>query len=225
MRFFSIVMGVVLAAGVAHADEPKDTSDLPAAVTDTPEELQVIQNRKYALATELALLPGVLPADPYYKGVTTSLGYTWHFSDFWAWEIGQFTYSFNLDTSLKERLLQIATARGQSSPSLPEINWIVTSRLVLKPFYGKEALFNTNIVHLEAYFLGGPAVVSRSAPISSVELGLDVGAGLRLWLTRVWSLRLELGELLHVEREQGGTKIRQAPHISLGFSANLRGED
>ena len=56
-----------------------------------------------------------MPADPYYKGVTASVGYTAHFNDFVAWEVAQFSWSFNLDTNLKKDLKRhaLSTARAR----------------------------------------------------------------------------------------------------------------
>jgi outer membrane beta-barrel protein len=184
-------------------------------------ELEIIQNRKYDLLNEISLLGGGLPGDPYYKGITATLGYAIHFSDFAAWEIAQFTYSYNIKSKLGEEVERIARANVLNPPNFPELNWFVASHLVLKPIYGKQALFNTEVVHIEAFIQAGPAIVNRSIPETTFNVGADFGAGLRLWLTEVISVRIDLSELLFLTTEGLG----QAMHLHAGFAFNLRGEE
>jgi outer membrane beta-barrel protein len=219
----AVLLGLLLVPSLALADDEADYG-LPAGVLDeAPPKLQVIQKRRFQLEHELSFLAGVLPADPYYKGITASLGYTIHMSEAVAWEVVQGTYSFNVDTHLKDRLLEVAAGRGQASPQLPEIEWMVGTRVLLKPLYGKEALFNTEVVHLEAYLGLGPVAVKRSAPVSGIAFGVDAMAGLRLWLDTNWSLRLDIGELLYVEEgaTNAGLQLRQALHMGLVIALAL----
>ena len=176
--------------------------DSPAAVladpffseprTEARDATAVLQNRKYEDGNELTLLVGALPVDAFYKGLTVTAGYTHHFSDAWAWEVVNATHSFNFDTNLKKEVLRFREA------SFPEIQWIAASHLVWKPLYGKEAIFNTSVVHLEAYLQAGPAAVLRSDQTSRLRPGGDLGVGVRLWLDTWVSWRLDLRELAYV---------------------------
>lgn len=189
--------------------------------------LEVIQNRKYDLASEFRFSVGTFPADPYVKGLAGTVGYALHLSDVWAWEVASFTYAYNLDASLKEEVQRIALQSGSEPPEFPELAWMVASRLVLKPLYGKKALFNTDVVHLEAFLHFGPAFVRREQTQRQNGYGLDVGAGVRLWLTSVFSVRLDLGELVYLVPQGAGQamSVEQALHLHLGASFNLRSED
>ncbi len=183
--------------------------------------LEVMQNRKYDLLHELALLGGGLPSDPYYKGLTGTVSYTLHFNHVLAWEVVQFTYSFNFDAKLKKELLRVARSQGEEAPEFPEIEWVTGSRLVLKPLYGKEALFNTEVVHLEVYLLGGPAFLKRGGAAESLAFGFDLGFGFRLWLAKWASFRVDLMELVYFLDQ----KPEQALHLHAGIAFNLRGEE
>lgn len=182
---------------------------------------QVIQNRKYDLTSELSILGGGFLVDPYYKGATATVAFTVHLSDFWAWEVVNGTYSFNFDTSLKDEIQRVAFAQGQVVPEFAEITWIATSRLVLKPLYGKQALFNTEVIHIEAFLAAGPAVLSRANADSSIAIGADIGGGFRFWLTEVVAVRLDIGQLLYLE----GSNFETDLHIHAGLSFNLKSED
>ncbi|MEZ4273260.1 MAG: outer membrane beta-barrel domain-containing protein [Myxococcota bacterium] len=241
-----ILCGIVLASGPAQAQSralgiPQGDD---SRGDDTKERrLEVIQNRKYFLRNEVSLLAGVLPGDAFYKGATGTLGYTYHFNDHIAWQVGQFTYSYNFDASLKDEVKRVALSTGVDAPDFPEIDWIAASHLVIKPFYGKEALFNTEVVHLELYFALGAALVHTTGegfiPIADVSPGMDLGLGLRVWLTPGMSLLLDFGELLYLapapERrvvpgdgsaprlESRGNDFEQALHVRLGLSFTLGG--
>lgn len=160
--------------------------------------LAVLQNRKYVLRHELSFLVGTLPVNPYYKGLTGTAAYTWHMTEWLAWQVGQFTYSYNFDTSLKREVMRFGIGRDNPQEEFPEINWFAASHLVLKPLYGKQAWLNTDNVHLEAFVQAGPAFVSRSDLQQPVAFGADVGAGLRLWLSQAASFRLDVGELFYL---------------------------
>ncbi len=185
--------------------------------------LDVLQNRKYQLLHEISVLAGGLPVDPFYKGITGSLGYTLHFGESIAWEVLQFTYSFNIDTKLKKNLVNTGLALGKPPDpnEFPEIEWIAASHLVLKPLYGKQAFFNTNVVHLEVYLQAGPAFVRRGTTQDSLAFGFDGGFGVRLWLEEWLSLRIDIMELVYFLE----AKPKQSLHMHIGLSFNLRGED
>ena len=65
---------------------------------------RVVQNRKHFGTHEFSLAVGTLPLDAFTKGVTLGGSYTIHFSERYAWEVGQFNYSFHVDTDLKDEL-------------------------------------------------------------------------------------------------------------------------
>lgn len=211
---------IVLAPSAAWADEDDEIptmEDIELGAIG----LEVLQNRKYQLLHEISLLAGGLPVDPFYKGITGSLGYTLHFSESLAWEVLQFTYSFNIDTKLKKNLVNTAIALGNLPPKFPEIEWIAASHLVLKPLYGKQAIFNTKVVHLEVYLQAGPAFLRRGSTQDSLAFGFDAGFGVRFWLEKWVSLRMDIMELVYFL----DAKPEQSLHIHIGLSFNLRGED
>ncbi|MEL6546246.1 MAG: outer membrane beta-barrel domain-containing protein [Myxococcota bacterium] len=194
-------------------------NDEEAEILDAQD--QVIQNRKYDLTSELSILGGGFFVDPYYKGITATAAYTIHLSDFWAWEVVQGTYSFNLQTSLQDEIQRVAFAQGQNVPEFAEITWMAASRLVLKPLYGKQAVFNTEVIHIEAFLAAGPAVLSRANADSSIAIGADVGGGFRFWVTEMIAIRLDIAQLLYLE----GSNFETDLHLHAGLSFNLKSED
>ncbi|MBI5508822.1 MAG: outer membrane beta-barrel domain-containing protein [Deltaproteobacteria bacterium] len=214
---------VTLAASFAGAAEIKD-EDVPefSDVDLGAAKLDVMQNRKYQLLHEVTLMGGGLPVDPFYKGLTASFGYTLHFTGFFAVEFVQFTYSFNVDTKLKKELIRTALSTGKNTPEFPEIEWVAdVAHVVIKPLYGKEAVFNTKVVHLETYGRFGPAFVRRSDPKEPFAFGADAGIGMRLWLAEWVAVRFDLSEMIYFLAK----KPQQSLRLDAGFAFNLRGED
>ena len=151
----------------------------------------VIQNRKFKMAHEFTLQGGTLPLDAFVKGVTATGRYTLHFDDFHAWEIAAGTYSLNIDTGLKQQLVENF---GVQPAALPAVQLVVDSNYVLQPFYGKLALFNRTLLYAELFVLAGATVTYWSD--DSWRPGPDVGGGLRFYVAEWFSVRADLRHAL-----------------------------
>lgn len=164
---------------------------LPAAAQYDDEQAGgsavVIQNRKFKMAHEFTLEGGTFPLDAFFKGATVTGRYTLHFDDFHAWEIAAGTYSFNIDTGLKQ---QLQDNFGVEPEALPSLLLTVDSNYVMKPFYGKLALFNRTLLYAELFLLGGVTVSYWED--GSFRPGPDVGAGLRFFVAEWLSVRTDI---------------------------------
>lgn len=177
----------VLAPGNAAwaASELEESDDLPS-----------VQNRLYRAEIELNAGIGILPIDPFYKGLQLEAGLAWHFTDLWAVD-GQFFYLQNFKTSLREDL---EGNFNQPSDRFSELRWYAQLGVLFKPLYGKLALFNRSLVYGELY-------VSLHATLARLAGGEDNGAarlgerlgyggapgfGLRGYLNEYLSLRFDL---------------------------------
>jgi outer membrane beta-barrel protein len=150
-------------------------------------KLYAVQNRKHLATHEFTLGVGTLPIDAFVKGITFNAAYTLHFNDLWAWEIGSFTYSLNVDTSLRRQL----TDNFNVSPTrFPELQLFGGSNLVWKPLYGKLAYLNDSLVYAELYLTAGVAVANYVN--AGVHVGLNAGIGLRIYLSKAFSVRLDI---------------------------------
>ncbi len=149
--------------------------------------LYAIQNRRHVMGHEFTLGIGTLPMDAFYKGLTGTFQYTYHFNDAWAWEIVSFSYSKNIWTSLREDLEQNWKVRAVD---IPEMNYFGDSNLVWKPLYGKLAYLNRSLIYGELFFTAGPAVAKYTTP--GAYIGGDAGFGLRVHLSSHFSTRFDL---------------------------------
>lgn len=218
---------VLFAAWPVSAGEDSDDTLPPWADLAGPPDpaSRVIQKRRFELNHEIALMIGELPASPFYKGITLNAGYTLHFSNYVAWQILNFTYSIDVDTDLKRELQQIITLTGNTGKTAPYTGEIIAygaSHLIIKPFYGKQALRQSALLHVEGYLGLGPAlaVVQRTAD-NGVAFGGEWLVGLRLWFSPVVSSRLEIGQLIYLVEGQ----VLQALHARIGIGFNFGGEE
>ena len=134
---------------------------------ENPGTVSAVQDRTYRMASELWIGIGVAPLDAFYKGITGQLGYVYHFTDSFAWQVGRGLLSYNIPTGLRN---QLETQFGVNPTAFPQLNWILGSDVVWTPIYGKTSWLNSSVGHFEVYgSLGGSVVNER--------LGADVASG------------------------------------------------
>jgi outer membrane beta-barrel protein len=196
-----ILLSCCLAA-VASAEEPLD---LPGTVV-------VIQDRDFQLKHELSVGAGVLPLDAFYKGLTLQLGYTHHFNDSFAWQVGRATYSRNLETSLRS---QLERQWGVEPGEFRQVQWIAGSDLMWTPVYGKTAGMNQAIAYFEGFLLGGGSVVKLNTGFAPA---VNLGVGARLFLGQALSVRLDVTDQLVFSRG-----VMHVPGLQLAAAFNFGG--
>jgi outer membrane beta-barrel protein len=157
-----------------------------AQFEEVSEDRGVIQNRKYRLGQEVALQAGTVPLDAFFKGITLGGRYAFHINDFHAVEVSAL-YSFNLDSYLTEQLL---TNFGVQRESLPGLVVLADINYVVKPFYGKFALANRQLLYQEVFAVAGATVSYWSD--TNLRFGPDIGGGIRFFMTPHASFRADI---------------------------------
>lgn len=152
---------------------------------ENPGTVLAVQERAYKMNHELTLGVGVLPLDAFYKGLTAQVGYTYHFTDSFAWTVGRGLYSYNLNTGLRNQLEQeFAVLPTQ----FEEVEWMVGSDLVWSPLYGKSAILNRKVAWFEGFLVGGASVLKLT---TGFRPAVNVGVGARLFTNRYVSFRFD----------------------------------
>lgn len=173
----------------------------PVPVWEETDKLPAVQNRLYHNEHELMAGIGVLPVDPFYKGVVFCGGYTWHLSDLWGIE-GRFSYLKNLKTFTRDQL----EASGVPPTVFAEILYYGEAGAVFKPIYGKLSFMNKTLVYGELYLSltgvvarldGGPATDDEpQGKAARLGFGGAPGFGIRGYLSQRLSLRFDFRYLL-----------------------------
>jgi len=203
-----VVTAVVL--GLALTAVPP--SLLAADDEDQAEGLDkvAVQNRAHTMTHEFSAWIGTLPLDAFKKGLTFSGAYTLHFTDLVAWEIGQFTYSYGIESDLNAELENLSVG----PTPFEVVRYYVTSNLVLKPIYQKMAALNKALIYGELFVVvgGGYAWLTNSGrPV------LDVGAGMRVYAGSYVSFRIDLRDLMLITTGDVQNELWIALAVCLGF--------
>ncbi len=194
----------------------------PALADDDLDEEQVatyaVQSRLFRLGGELNVAAGILPMNAFDKGLTIGGAFTYHFSNALAWEIINCAYVYKqLDTGLKTELLDNFDVQPTK---IAAIDLMMSSSLVLKPFYGKLAVFNRRVVHAELSIPVGITLGRYINPQSYLP-GPNLGLIFRLFLSPHSSLRVDVRENILVR----GWATRTELWVGLGFAFAWGGDE
>ncbi|NOZ88183.1 MAG: outer membrane beta-barrel domain-containing protein [Deltaproteobacteria bacterium] len=215
LRFFIAPMLFVMLAycPVSRADE--DELDYG--------KIYAVQPREYRMNHEFSLSLAFLPLDAFYKYFAIGGEYVLHIDDFWAWQVIHFSFSqyMDVDTGLKKELHKKWDA---SATSTPKLKYFLDTSVMLKLLYGKAAIMNDYVVQDETYLLLGAGVQHIAMFwFPAVNLGL----GLRVFITKTISLRGEVREYIYFEegaRSSGGG-VHSTLYLGLAFSYNAFAEE
>lgn len=176
MRWVALSAFVVIAVSnpsASHADDEgvvkRDVYDLPTPVA--------IQGRTNNIDQSISLNVGYIPSDSFNRGFPVSLGYSFYFKPYLAWEVVNYTYNINRETQLKQdfKNLGVAVQNIGFGGVLDYPKNIIVSGIVYTPLYGKSLLFNKSLVHSEtSFYLGaGSIVFNQVGHIPTVVPGIQ----------------------------------------------------
>jgi outer membrane beta-barrel protein len=180
-------------------------------------KVYAIQERDYRMNHEFSISMAFLPLDAFYKFFAVTGHYVLHFNDLWAWEAIHFSFAkyLEVDTGLKH---QMSNDWDVSATDTPKIDYFLDTNLMIKPTYGKVALFDKWVVQLESYFLIGiGAEKFQTAWFPSANLGV----GMRVYLTNTISLRFEAREYVYLQEGSVDSTL----YFGIGFCYNAFAED
>ena len=179
-----------------------------------------VQRRLFREGLELNAGVGILPLNAFFKGYVAEGTVTYHFTTTWAWEIAQAAYVFaQTDTGLEQQLLNNF---GVQPTQLTSDQFLGSTNLVFTPFYGKLAGLNHTVSHIELFFPIGPALGRYQDP-GEFQGGLDVGLGLRWFLTTHTSLRVDARDFFL--SPFSNFSLTQELLIALGLSVEFGGAE
>ncbi len=169
-----------------------------------------VQNRQHMMIHEFGVAIGTLPIDAFTKGLTFTGAYTVHFNDLIAWEIGQFTWSYHVDTALREELEDYDVEPTQ----FETVRLFATSSVLLKPLYGKLAVINRSLVYAEVFLVAGGGWGRLSITDRAV---VDVGAGMRIYAGKFASFRLDVRDYMFITGDDVQSELWLGLSVCLGL--------
>jgi outer membrane beta-barrel protein len=187
---------------------------------ENPGTVSAVQDRLYRMNQELTLGVGVLPIDAFYKGLTAQVGYTFHFSDSFAWQVGRALYSYDVNTGLEDQLERDFHVKPTTHE---QVQWMVGSDLVWSPWYGKTSFLNRSVSHFDAFLSLGASVIkftggdTSSANLNQFKPAVNLGLGARLYSSRRVSYRLDLTDNVVVTKD----RIFNVATVQLSLALNF----
>ena len=192
-----------------------------AQEADQPEGVTAVQERTYRMMHEIDLSVGLLPLDPYSKGLVGQASYTIHFSDFVAWQVARGGYSYTAKTALRS---QLERDFGVLPTAFEDVQFFVGTDVLLKPLYGKLSVMDRWVVHGELFFIVGATVFRFKVPSDKFgegfRPGVNLGLGGRLFLNKVFSLRLDVTDNVVIPLG-AGRSVTNVMAITLALGINI----
>ena len=182
-------------------------------VSDQPASIEAIQARTYSLSNEIQLSVGVLPADPFTKGLVAGGGYTFHFTDHFAWNVAHGGYVYNVTTSLHDQLVRDF---GVPASTFEQAQFFAGTDLVFKPFYGKSSLVNAYVIHFDTQILVGANIWKYQ--VGGFAPSINFGAGVRVFQNHVMSWRIDITDDIVIFTKKAPLNV---PVITLSLSFNI----
>jgi outer membrane beta-barrel protein len=232
MRLALALVMLASLAAAAHAQQappPKAQQNLDPGYWQSRRQVGVVQKRKYpkARAFELAPYAGIIPNDAFVVHVPLGVRFTHHLSERFAWEASA-SYTFDVDTALRGFLMDedanlSAQVRDRQRARLG-------AGILWSPLYGKLAWMNSSVVYLDVFATAGAGAVYTDADDigrdASLRPEVYLGLGIRVFLSRALSLRLEYRQLAYqrVDDPSGeGGGIATPSELSIGLGVLFGG--
>ena len=171
-----------------------------------------VQNRLYSIRHEFTGWVGTLPLDAFKKGLTFTGAYTLHFNDVVAWEVGQFTYSYVIETKLNDDLENL-TQPATHTP-FEWVKYYGTSSFLFKPIYMKMAVLNSHVVFGELFLLAGGGFGKMTITKRPVA---NYGGGARVYIGKYFSVRLDVRNYMFLNKDDIQNELWVALGASIGF--------
>ncbi len=203
---------VMLGSGASFAQAAQEL--------ENPGVTSAVQDRPFRLRHELDLWVGTLPLDAFYVGVYAQLGYVYHFTERFAWQVGRGAYGLPARTSLRAELERTF---GVQPTAIEEVQFFVGSDVLWKPLYGKLALLNRFVVHGEVHLLAGATLFRFTN--SGFRPAINLGGGGRIFVNQYVSFRLDLTHNLVIPTGGGSTTLGNVMTINFALALNFGGDD
>lgn len=212
-RWIALSVAVVIAVSNPSAVRADDEGVVKRDVYDLPTPV-AIQGRTNNIDQSVAFNIGYIPSDSFNRGFPVSVGYSFYFKPYLAWEVVNYTYNINRETQLKQdfKNLGVAVQNIGFGGILDYPKNIIVSGIVYTPLYGKSLLFNKSLVHSEtSFYLGaGSIVFNQVGHIPTIVPGIQG----RYFVTPKSAFRFYLRQYFFKDEQLGLTGITE---IGLGY--------
>lgn len=193
----------------------------------------VVRNKLYYKPgkLEFAGTGGLMPYDDVNNQYFLGAKATWHWTDYWGWEVVEFQKAFSSTTDWVKNLV---TSKKISNLQTAQLNYLATTNLVFSPFYGKVRVFGSSLVYFDLYAVAGGGLagthtvkLSDGNPESEVRNGMDpvidLGVGFKFFMGPSFGMLLDLRDYLTFCETYGKRSVKNNYTVFLGLNFFLPG--
>lgn len=209
-----IVLFAVFSAGTGFTQETKDG-----------EKVFAIQERVFQRHHEVSLNFGYIPDEDFFNAYPIGIGYTYHFNHYLAWEVARGQFMITQEKDIKSTLEKDF---GVTPEVFLEPKYMIHSNLIIKPLYGKEALWNKGILNHESYLIIGGGMINYEKKYSNGDTDAEsdpsicLGAGTRYFLGKNLCMNLEIRDLVNMKKDNTENNIYFGLGLSVQFNLQPR---
>jgi len=188
----------------------------------------VVRNKLYYKPgkLEFAGTAGLMPYDDVNNQYFVGAKATWHWTDYWGWEVVEFQKAFASTTDWVKNLV---ASKSITNLQTAQLNYLATSNIIFSPFYGKVRVFGSSLVYFDLYaVLGGGFASTRTVklsngnPESEVRTGMDpvvdFGVGFKVFMGPSFGLLLDLRDYLTFSETYGRRSVKSNYTVFLGLN-------
>jgi outer membrane beta-barrel protein len=193
------------------------SSPLSAKDSKDDEKVFAVQERVFDRHHEIGLSLGYIPDDNFFNAYPVGIGYTYHFNPYLAWEVVRAQDMYTQEKDIKKKLEKDF---GVTPEVFLQPKYMVHSNIIIKPLYGKEALWNKGIINHESYLIFGGGMInyekkySDGTKDSESDPSICVGAGTRYFINRNLCTTLEIRDLVNLKKDKTENNV----YFGLGLS-------
>jgi outer membrane beta-barrel protein len=197
------LLALVMAAPVAAAQETGKKADEPTASAKKAEDkksvevredrIKSVQRKDFLKRNRWELTPLVCLSlnDAFYQKIGGGASFAYHVADSLGIEF-QAIYVGTIQTDMVGYFQQA----NEALPRVSELRYYLMGNILWSPIYGKLSLFTDEIVHFDAYLIGGFGMAYTE---TGAKLASNIGLGLRYFVTSWLVIKLEVRDLLYTE--------------------------
>lgn len=188
----------------------------------------VVRNKLYYKPgkIEVAGTAGLMPYDDVNNQYFVGAKATWHWTDYWGWEVIEFQKAFSSTTDWVKNLV---SSKSINNLQTAQLNYLATSNLVFSPFYGKVRVFGSSLVYFDLYAVAGGGLagsrtikLSSGNPESEVRSGMDpvidFGVGFKVFMGPSFGMLLDLRDYLTFSETYGKRSVKSNYTVFLGLN-------
>jgi outer membrane beta-barrel protein len=193
----------------------------------TEENVFAVQEKMFHKYHELAFVTGYMSGDDFYQVYPVGLAYTFHFDDKISWEVARFYYNFTMDKNILDKLLDDF---GAAPVEYYQPKYQLLTHLVIRPFYGKDAVLNKKVINHETYFmLGGGFDFYKKNYSDGVTPGksetapiISMGAGIKYFINNHVNLAVEVHDYVTYRGDEVVNNMWFGVNVGFGFNLGAR---